>query len=269
MEWLSCVRKTIEYLELHLLEKDCVQDASVKQYLSPMLLQKGFQVMTGYSMSTYVRNRRLYLAALDLKNTDDKIIDIAFKYGFETPESFTKAFTRFHGANPSQIRKGAPVKSFLPLRIHIVVQGGDHLDCQIQTNKGLKVAGYVREFHADTSEYEIPKFWDEVLLLGEDDFNYGICIDDIDTDRGVFHYMIAREYTGEQLADGMHVFEIPEREWATFECEGKIPEAIQELDRRIWNEWLPGNEDYELEGNISLEIYGKPNAIWIPVKERR
>ena len=63
--------------------------------------------MTGYGIGEYIRNRRLYQAALDLKNTDDKVIDIAYAYCYETPESFTKAFSRFHGVAPSQVRDGA------------------------------------------------------------------------------------------------------------------------------------------------------------------
>ena len=56
-------------------------------------------------MAEYIRNRRLYMAALELKDSDKKVIDVALEYGYETPESFTKAFTRFHGASPSEIKQ--------------------------------------------------------------------------------------------------------------------------------------------------------------------
>lgn len=106
MEWLSCIRKTIEYIEEHLLYENCAVDVMRQVNISPMLFQKGFQVLTGYTTTVYIRNRRLYLAALELQNTDKRVIDIALEYGYETPESFTKAFTRFHGANPTQVRQG-------------------------------------------------------------------------------------------------------------------------------------------------------------------
>ena len=73
--------------------------------------------MTGYGIGEYIRNRRLYQTAVDLKETDDKVIDIASRYGYETPESFTKAFSRFHGATPSQVRGGAAINTLLPLTI--------------------------------------------------------------------------------------------------------------------------------------------------------
>ena len=101
MEWLTCIRGAIDYMERHLTDDISAQDVADQVYLSPFFLQKGFSVMTGMGISEYIRNRRLYLAACELQNTDEKVIDIALRYGYETPESFTKAFTRFHGATPS------------------------------------------------------------------------------------------------------------------------------------------------------------------------
>ena len=92
-------------------DKISAQDVADQVYMSLLHFQKGFQVLTGYSVAEYIRNRKLYLAALDLK-TDTKVIDVAFDYGYETPESFTKAFTRFHGASPSEVKQGALSKHF-------------------------------------------------------------------------------------------------------------------------------------------------------------
>ena len=104
MEWLTCIRRSLEFMEEHLLDDISAQDVAAQVNMSPFFLQRGFSVITGYGISEYIRNRRLYLAALDLSRSDEKVIDIAFRYGYETPESFTKAFTRFHGATPSQVR---------------------------------------------------------------------------------------------------------------------------------------------------------------------
>ena len=87
MDWLSCIRKTVIYLEAHLCENVGAEDAAKNVFVSPFFLQKGFSVMTGCGIGEYLRNRRLYEAALELKNTDEKIIDIALKYCYETPES--------------------------------------------------------------------------------------------------------------------------------------------------------------------------------------
>jgi AraC family transcriptional regulator len=96
--------------------------------------------MTGYGIGEYIRNRRLYLAALDLKETKDKVIDIALRYCYETPESFTKAFSRFHGVTPSQVRSGASITTFLPLTITLSIQGGKQMDYKITPMFPFKVS---------------------------------------------------------------------------------------------------------------------------------
>ena len=101
MDWLACIRTAIDYMEKHLLDGIGAQEIAEQVYLSPFFFQKGFSLITGYGISEYIRNRRLYQAALDLKETDDRVIDIALRYRYETPESFAKAFSRFHGVTPS------------------------------------------------------------------------------------------------------------------------------------------------------------------------
>ena len=103
MEWLTAIRKSIEYIEGHIHDNISAQDVAEHVYLSPLHFQRGFLVMTGYSVSEYIRNRKLYLAALELKRSDRKVIDVAYDYGYDTPDSFTKAFTRFHGTTPMQV----------------------------------------------------------------------------------------------------------------------------------------------------------------------
>ena len=120
--------------------------------------------MTGYGIGEYLRNRRLYQAAIDLCNTEDRIIDIAYSYVYETPESFTKAFSRFHGSTPSQIRlKKAPIKKFLPLKIDITIRGGYEMEYKIMSMAGFKVIGFEKNFTIDNADDEIPMFWDEMF----------------------------------------------------------------------------------------------------------
>ena len=123
MEWLTAIRKSIEYIEGHMNENISAQDVAEQLYISPLHFQRGFLIMTGYSVSEYIRNRKLYLAAVDLKETDKKVIDVAYDYGYETPDSFTKAFTRFHGVSPTQVKQGSCIRTFLPLNVKITVQG--------------------------------------------------------------------------------------------------------------------------------------------------
>ena len=141
MERLISIRTAIEYMEEHLTDDISAQDVADRVHLSPFFLQRGFSLMTGCGIGEYIRNRRLYQAARDLKETEDKVIEIALRYCYETPESFTKAFSRFHGATPSQVRDGAAGKVFLPLTIKLSVQGGSQMAVKIAPMFPFKVIG--------------------------------------------------------------------------------------------------------------------------------
>ena len=296
MEWLTGIRTAIEYMEEHLEDDICAQDVADRVYLSSFFLQRGFALMTGFGIGEYLRSRRLYQAALDLKETDDKIIDIALRYCYDTPESFAKAFARFHGATPTQVRAGAPAHVFLPLKINITIQGGSQMDYKITPMFPFKVIGFQKEFDMDTAYAEIPEFWDEVtqqyaanVYAGNAPANlyeqavadygigeYGVCIDDLGSSR--FRYLIAGKYTGGAVPEGMVVYEFPQSDWAVFNCIGPLPEALQSVNTRIFQEWLPGNPEYEICGNANIEWYDPTNtdtsdpdyrsAIWIPVKKK-
>ena len=296
MEWLACIRTAIDYIEKHLQESISAQDVAEQVYLSPFFLQRGFSLMVGYGIGEYIRNRRLYQAALDLKETDEKVIDIALRYGYETPESFAKAFSRFHGATPSQVRGGAAVTVFLPLTITLSVQGGNQMDYKIVPMFPFRVIGFQRVFDQETSYAEIPRYWDEICekyaanvyagnapanayeqaLVDNDIGEYGVCIDDVGG--GKFRYLIAGKYTGGNVPEGMTVYEFPRSDWAVFNCIGPLPESLQSVNTRIFREWLPGNPEYELCGNASVEWYDCVNgeksdpdyhsAIWVPVRKK-
>lgn len=296
MEWLSAIRAAIDYMETHLTDDISAQDAAGQVFLSPFFLQRGFSLMTGYGIGEYLRNRRLYQAALDLRKTEEKVIDIALRYGYETPESFTKAFTRFHDATPTQVRDGAAVNVFLPLTIKLSIQGGHQMEVKITPMFPFKVIGFQKVFDNETAYTEIPKFWDEIcenyaanVYAGNAPANpyeqalmdncigeYGVCIDDIGG--GKFRYLVAGKYTGGDVPEGMVVYEFLRCDWAVFDCIGPIPEALQTVNTRIFSEWLPGNPDYELCGSASVEWYDCVNgektdpdyhsAIWVPVRKK-
>ena len=296
MEWTTCIRTAIDYMEEHLEDSISAQDVADRVNISPFFLQRGFSVMTGYGIGEYLRNRRLYQAALDLRDTDDRVIDIAVRYGYESQESFTKAFSRFHGATPSQVRAGAAVHVFLPLRIDINIQGGNQMDYKIAPMFPFKVIGFEKVFENETAQAEIPKFWDEIcekyannIYAGNEPANpyekaivdncigeYGVCIDDIGEDR--FRYLVAGRYTGGEVPEGMTLYEFPRGDWAVFNCIGPNPQTLQSVNNRIFSEWLPGNPDYELSGNATVEWYDCVNgemtdpdyhsAIWIPVRKK-
>lgn len=296
MEWLTAIRKAIKYMEDEILTVTSPKEVADHVHISPMYLQRGFQIMTGFTIGEYIRNRRLYLATTDLVNTDSKIIDIALKYGYEPPESFTKAFSRFHGAAPSQVRSSqAQIKAFLPLKINITIQGGSQMDYKVKKMFSFKVVGFQREFSFEDAYTEIPKFWDEIAqkyahnicagnapanayerAFAENDIGeYGICIDDIGNGR--FRYLIAGKYCGGDVPEGMVLYEFPIGEWVVFDCIGALPETLQSLNTKIFTEWLPGNPEYEIARDANVEWYERMNentspdyrsAIWIPVKKK-
>ena len=296
MDWLSLRRKIVSAVESDLKEEIDLQEISAQMGISPFFLQKGFSLITGYALREYVRNRRLYQAAVELQSTNRKILDIALDYGYETAESFSKAFTRFHGANPSQVRAGADIRHFLPLKITITMSGGDEMKVKIVKMFPFKVIGFQRAFSNEDAYAQIPRFWDEIcekyafpVYAGNPPANpyekaimdhcigeYGICIDELED--GKFNYLIAGKYTGGPVPEGMRLYEFPGGDYAVFDCIGPIPNALQEVNTRIFQQWLPGNPDYELRVSANVEwydcIHGEKtdadyhSAIWLPVKRK-
>lgn len=129
MDWTESLRRAVDFMEKKLLENITPDEVAKSVCISPFYLERGFKVMTGFSIGEYIRNRRLYLSALDILSGNEKVIDIALKYGYDTPESFTKAFSRFHGISPLQLRKEPyKLRTFLPLKIKVIIQGGNDMD---------------------------------------------------------------------------------------------------------------------------------------------
>lgn len=296
MEWVQGIRESIKYMEAHLLEPINADDVAHQVGISSIYLQKGFKIMTDYSMAEYMRNRRLYLAALDVLSNQQKVIDLAYKYGYDTPESFTKAFSRFHGVAPMQLRKEpSRMQTFLPLKIVVSIQGGNDMDFVVEKMNGFKVIGFEKDFGFDNSYKEIPEFWNEwsakycqPLMAKEKPENeveeticnccvgeFGVCIDDMG-DQGKFRYMIAGKYTQGEVPEGMTVYEFPDMEWAKFKCTGPMPGALQSVNTKIFQEWLPNNQEYEIAMGANIEWYSNgdmsstdyESGIWIPVKQK-
>lgn len=297
MEWTETLKRAITYLEDHLLEEDPAAGAAESAHLSPFYLQKGFKLVTGYSMGEYVRNRRLYLAGLEVIAGREKVIDLAYRYGYDTPESFSKAFSRFHGASPAQLRQSREkLVPFLPLQITLSIRGGQGMDFIVEKMESWQVIGVEREFSVDTSYQEIPRFWDafieahcaplwagkkpETALekavcecnIGE----FGVCVDDCGVP-GRFRYLIAGKYDGREVPEGLAVYTLPALEWAKFRCSGPMPEALQSVNTKIFREWLPGNPEFEIAWGANVEWYSTEqdtdaadyeSGIWIPVKRK-
>ena len=144
MEWLTVIKDAIEYMEQNLLTVTGPEEVAKHVHISTIYLQRGFQVLTGYTLGEYIRNRRLFEAGLKLTQTDEKVIDIALEYGYETPESFTKAFTRFHGTTPIEVRRDrSKMQLFLPLHVSIKIQGGSKMNYTVEKTEAFTVIGFI------------------------------------------------------------------------------------------------------------------------------
>ena len=272
--WIEGMQQSIDFIEGNLTEALEIEEIAGKAALSPFYYQRIFGALCGMTVGEYIRARRMTLAAQELSRKDAKVIDVAMKYGYDAPDSFAKAFQRFHGITPSLAREpGAALRAFAPLHIKISLEGGTMLDYQIVKKAAFTVVGVKRRFHSDTSYQEIPKFWDEWMAQGEDRpimGTFGLCLD---TDGKHFDYWIADLYfPWEEVPAGCETRVIPASLWAQFPC---TLDTLQDTNTKIWSEWLPALQGYSLAGEYDVELYLPPKdgekdmqvAIWVPLQK--
>lgn len=213
MEWMKVVGDAIDYIETHITEELSTEAVAKHVCISPFYFQKGFGMLCGYTVSEYIRNRRLALAGGELTAGDVKIIDLALKYGYDSPDSFTKAFTRFHGITPSMARKeGVTLKSFAPLKLTISLKGGYLMDYRITKKESFTVLGVSRIFSYENAKQDIPAFWEEHYAREKCRYVEGRFGINIDSSMGKesFTYLIADLYDpAADIPEGFEVTTIP------------------------------------------------------------
>lgn len=285
MEWLECMNNAIEYIEAHLGEETDIKAAARAAASSPFHFQRMFHMLSGFTVADYIRRRRLTLGAQELAVKGCKVIDAALMYGYESPESFAKAFKKLHGITPAEARlPGAKLKAFPKLSFHISVKGDRDMDYSIVEKQGFEVAGVLRRISAKdgVNFMQVPAFWDEcmkdgsyesICRMADGGEMYGICLDFAE-DQTQFGYMIAARAKG-GAPKGFVKRGIPAATWAVFRAVGPVPFAVQDVTKRIFSEWFPST-GYEHDDAPELEVYpmGNPGAaeycteIWIPVKKK-
>lgn len=289
MAWVESIQKAIAYMESHLLEDITIETIAKQANVSPFHFQRTFAVLTEITVGDYLRRRRLTLAGEELLTTDVKIIDLAYKYGYDTPEAFTKAFRRQHEVTPSDARKGkGKLQSYNRLIIQVTLKGAEPMKYRLVEKEAFQIVGVKREFPSVAPEENvdgIPEFWKEVnqqgttdtlfqLNDGEVDGVLGVCgeITQEQQSAKVFDYWIGTSFSGE-APEGMRSFELPASKWAVFEVHGPMPVSMQEAWKRIFSEWFPST-GYEHAGTSEFELYTNEDPsspdlyseIWIPVK---
>ena len=296
MEWIAAMQQAIAYMEEHLMEEINYEVVAKQVHTSGYEFHRAFSFLTGMTANAYIRNRRLSLAGREIVETDTKITDIALKYGYDTPESFTKAFTRFHGVAPKFAREeAAKLVLFNPLVIKIAVEGGKSMDYRIVQTKEQKFIALARSFSNeiinDEENHEIPDFWEEchdknlVELLrnlrpdgkkdlyglctptreGEDTFQYGI---------GVVIDEETKDFDAEEMKSaGYCIWDVKPGTYVVFDCIGEDGDCISDTWSKFYKEFLP-QMGYEAEAETDYEIYfergrkGLFCELWIPVKKK-
>lgn len=284
MGWMELVANAIRYIEEHIMEELTIQEIAEHVNVSPFYFQKGFAMLCGFTLGEYMRNRRLALAGNDLAAGDEKVIDIALKYGYDSPDSFTRAFTRFHGVTPSQVRKeGAMLKSFAPLKIHFSLEGGYIMDYRIEKKEAFTVLANAKTFSYEGAKEQVPLFWQEHHMSGKGAVVHGVYGINIDEKMAMdtFEYLIADPCAGGEVPDGFALRTIPAFTWAVFPVRGAMPDALQDVNTKIYTEWLPALRDYEFAAGYCVEYYDNPMdypkgtldenyycEIWIPIRSK-
>ena len=257
MDWVRTVNQAIAFMEEHLTDEITLADVAKSVHLSAFHFQRAFTLLTEMSPAEYLRKRRLSQAGAELADGKNKVIDIALKYGYDSPESFTKAFTRFHGCTPMQAKNGSSVRFMNRYTVRITIDGGCIMEYRIEKWDAMDLLVHLRSFHAETSEKEIPTFWDEYYaseVFSRIPGYLGICAQQ-KTDGDVFSYGIGCKASDvEGVPEGFEILHLPENTWAVFTCRGPMPKAIQDMWEKIYREWLPV-ADYELIPDYDIENY--------------
>jgi AraC family transcriptional regulator len=288
MDSLKNMNDALRYIEENLTEEIKFSDVARIAYCSEYHFKRMFSFLAGIPLSEYIRRRRLTLAALELQNSDVKVIDIAMKYGYSSPDSFTRVFQRVHGITPSHAR-GHSLKAFPPLAFQLSIKGGNELNYRIVEKEPFSIVGIKKRVPIifNGVNPEIAAMWqslDEAMIKRFKSISNvepkGLVSASVHFSEGrmeekgeLDHYIGAA--TTEKCPDGLSELDVPDLTWAVFEAVGPFPDTLQQVWGRIYAEWFQSSS-YELaEGpemlwNESKDVESDSfrSEIWIPVRKK-
>lgn len=289
------IQQAINYMEAHICEDINYINVANHIHMSSYNFHHTFSFVAGMTANEYIRSRRLTLAAQELQATDLSVIEAAYKYGYESPESFSKAFSRFHGSTPKQAKqKGAKLHLFNPLVIKIILEGGSIMDYRMEHREQQQFIALVRAFpnevSSDDNDHSIPDFWTECEekdfiqpmkqlraegkrdLYGlcsptrdsETHFNYGIgVLVDADTDMDGVQRLLDKGYT---------MWRTEPADYAVFQCFGSDGDCLGETWSKFFKEFSP-QTGYVQTDDSDYEIYFEKGEsglfceLWVPVRK--
>lgn len=282
MEWIEQLNQAIGYIEEHLTDEIEYEELGRIACCSSYHFQRMFTYMAGLPLSEYIRKRKMSLAAVDLLEGDEKIIDIAFRYGYSSPTSFNRAFQTVHGIAPSLIKgEGISVKSFSPIQFQITIKGVNEMDYRIEKKEAFRIVGVSvpLEKELEKNFEAVPGAWQGAVMNGtipklaemmntpvKGLLGVSACNDE---EQWKYFIAVASTLDTEQFEE----YTVPAATWAVFPGSGSNL-SIQELEQRIVTEWLP-TSGYEYANAPDVELYLNPdpqNAIyevWIPVMKKQ
>ncbi|MFF2885987.1 effector binding domain-containing protein [Paenibacillus sp. NPDC057967] len=284
MDWLDRMNSAMEYIEINLADTISFDEIAQRACCSTYHFQRMFPFITGVSLSEYIRRRRLTLAAFELQTTDSKVIDVAMKFGYDSPEAFARAFKNLHGIMPVSARDtGVSLKAYPRMSFHISIKGDVEMNYRIEQRGSFEMFGVYGIINADqkTAFSEVPEF----RIKCDDDGSVDLMNDLLgrfgdtmlhaalyDHTKESFKYMVCYHLPkGLEIPERFTKLSVPTLTWAIFpepQCD------MQKLWERIYSEWFPTSEYEQVEGPSFEMYYGMARhgnvsgEIWIPVKKK-
>lgn len=277
MSIIKSFNSTIDYIETVLEDEIDEKKITHLSGYSYAMFSRLFSILTETTLSEYLRGRKLTEAAIALRDTDEKVIDIAFRFGYESSDSFGTAFKNFHGFTPSEVRNGKPFKLISRIQLALTVKGGRSMNVTIQKKGSFTVAGFNEE---NINSSLCPKVWnklyekysqEELASLGDGE-SVGIC-HDVESPN-VINYMAGYIVMDVDKAKsmGLDILEVEEAEYAIVELKGVVPECIHNGWKYVMEVFFPehgyvhsGTPDFEYyyEGDMDSKDYKM--ELWIPI----
>lgn len=290
MDTLTSMNKALEYIEENLTDELDYSQISKIAFCSEYHFKRMFSFLAGISLAEYIRRRRLTLAAIELKNKNLRIIDIAVKYGYISADSFSRAFQNLHGILPSEARKeDAQIKAYPKMTFQLSIKGGNEMNYKIVEKQSFKIVGFKKRVSmvfkginpeiADMASLLTPeiikqlKSISNVEPLGIISASTNFSEERMEGKGELDHYIGVASNSDDTAS--FDVLNVNSGTWAVFEAIGPFPETLQDVWGRIYSEWFPSS-GYETV--IGPEILWNENPdtgnpkyksqIWIPVRKK-
>lgn len=279
----------MDYIDSHITEE--LDETKIEQITGTSIyhFRRLFSLLAGVTLGEYIRNRKLSNATFDLLHEGMSVTEVAFKYGYESVDGFSRAFKQWAGISPSEVNQEVNLKAFPKLSFQLTIQGGTDMDYRIEDKDAFKIVGVSKRvpLQFEDENQEIIKLAQSITeeqrvkmrsFANVEPFQVVNASYNFDEGRmeekGSLDHMIGVMTTIESDFKGFDVVEVPALTWAKFSCRGEFPKVMQETWGKIFSEWLPSS-NYELveapEISFTKDLSDLDNVyseIWVAVKKK-